>query len=147
MSVGHANLIIHITWTEPDTSLHERVAHIKYKMPLYTTRKLCSLFLSWEMLKKRCRCVCRSQNICPHMVSHKYPPTIGRARLENAKNYSFFLILIKTPHKRIQISKYIGLLKKSAFKNDFGPRKVLKLKNLSQCRLDIFLLITSQGSN
>ena len=49
--------------------MHERVAHIKYKMPLYTRRKLRLLFLiAWEMLKKRCRCVCQSQNVCPTVL-------------------------------------------------------------------------------
>ena len=45
------------------------MAHIRYKMPLYTRRKLRLLFLiAREMLKKRCRCVCRSQNVFPSAV-------------------------------------------------------------------------------
>ena len=37
-------------------------------MPLNTRRKLCLFFLiAWEMLKKRCRCVCWSQNVCPRI--------------------------------------------------------------------------------
>ena len=42
------------------------MGHIKNKIPLYTRRILRLLFLIlWEMLKKWCRCVCRSQNVCP----------------------------------------------------------------------------------
>ena len=38
-------------------------------MPLYTKRKLLLLFLiAWKMLKKRCRCVCQSQNVCPTSI-------------------------------------------------------------------------------
>ena len=46
------------------------MARIKYKMPLYTRRKLRILFLiAWEMLKQRYRCVCQSQNVCPNVSS------------------------------------------------------------------------------
>ena len=45
------------------------MAHIRYKMPLNTRRKLRLVFLiAWEMLKKRCRYVCRSQNVCPGLI-------------------------------------------------------------------------------
>ena len=58
--------------------------------------------------------------------------------------FTFLNTDCKAP-KKIQNSNYIGLLKKSAFKNDFGPREVLKLKMLTRRRLNIFSSSPSRG--
>ena len=55
------------------------------------------------------------------MVSLKLPPPIGQAVFGNKMGKPFFLILIETLKKNCN---YIVLLKKSAFRINFGHREV-----------------------
>ena len=90
--------------------MHERVAHIKHKMPLYSWRKLRLFFLiAWEMLKNRCICVCRSQNVCPFALSDQMPnfPTVHVTTLTQTaipfvvKNSKTFFLFHWSPFLKI----------------------------------------------